>query len=89
MPKDHSSHAYYRKQFPTGLEQHHRELLRRYFGEGESVGMEAFRSLMKASGMVQKLSEKGLDKQGMSMAKMRLLFMLLQMENLTKQKACW
>ena len=27
MPKDHPSHAHYRKQFPTGLEQHHRDLL--------------------------------------------------------------
>jgi DNA-binding MarR family transcriptional regulator len=77
MPKDHSSHARYHKQFPAGLEQHYRDLLRHYFGEGQSIGIDAFRSLIKASGMVQKLSEKGMDKHGMSMAKMRLLFLLL------------
>ena len=81
MPKDHSPLAHYRKAFPAGLEQHHRELLRRYFGEGESVGMESFRNLMKVSGMIQKLSEKGLDRQDMSMAKMRLLFMLLMRDD--------
>ncbi|MBX3086243.1 MAG: MarR family transcriptional regulator [Anaerolineae bacterium] len=77
MSKDHPTRDHYRKFLPSGLEQHHRDLLRRYFGEGESVWMETFRSLMKVSNMVQALSEKGLDKHGMSMAKIRMLFMLL------------
>lgn len=54
----------------------HRAIVRRVFGEGDHTRLETFRAMMKASNLITSLSEKGLDRHGLSLAKTRVLFML-------------
>jgi DNA-binding MarR family transcriptional regulator len=77
MSKFFTDHEPYRALFHSGMAQRHHDLLQRFFGEGDTSSMMVFRSLLRVASLINAISEKALDPHGLSLAKVRLLIILM------------